>query len=124
MPVAEINGQSITYADSGGDGPAIIWSHGFLMDHTMFDEQVSVFGDRYRCIRWDERAFGGEVRGDDQLEGGRGSDDLYGGHNKAFASDGDDIMDRVDSDVSSSTAMPLPCKGAFGLLSLYLLFWI
>ena len=59
MPVAEVNGQSINYSDNETDGPAIIWSHGFLMDHTMFDEQVSVFGDRYRCIRWDERAFGG-----------------------------------------------------------------
>lgn len=58
MPVAEINGQSITYADSGGDGPAIIWSHGFLMDHTMFDAQVEALSGDYRCIAWDERGFG------------------------------------------------------------------
>ena len=59
MPVADVNGQSITYADSGGDGPAILWSHGFLMDHTMFDAQVEALADRYRCIAWDERGFGG-----------------------------------------------------------------
>ena len=58
MPVAEVNGQSITYADSGGDGPAIIWSHGFLMDHTMFDAQVEALSGDYRCIAWDERGFG------------------------------------------------------------------
>ena len=58
MPLATVNGQSITYADSGGDGPAIIFSHGFLMDHTMFDNQVAVLSDSYRCIRWDERGFG------------------------------------------------------------------
>lgn len=58
MPVAEVNGQSITYADSGGDGPAIIWSHGFLMDHTMFDAQVAALSGEYRCIAWDERGFG------------------------------------------------------------------
>lgn len=58
MPVAEINGQTITYRDSGGDGPAIIWSHGFLMDHTMFEPQVAAFSSDWRCIAWDERGFG------------------------------------------------------------------
>ncbi len=58
MPIAEVNGQSINYADSGGDGPAIIWSHGFLMDHTMFDAQVAALSGDYRCIAWDERGFG------------------------------------------------------------------
>ena len=58
MAVADINGQSIAYSDSGGDGPALVFSHGFLMDRTMFDDQVSYFKDRYRCIAWDERGFG------------------------------------------------------------------
>ena len=58
MPVAEVNGQSINYVDSGGDGPAIIWSHGFLMDHTMFDAQVAALAGDYRCVAWDERGFG------------------------------------------------------------------
>lgn len=58
MATAEINGIPIRYEDSGGDGPAILFSHGFLMDHTMFDSQVEQFGDEYRCIRWDERGFG------------------------------------------------------------------
>ncbi|MEM7339946.1 MAG: alpha/beta hydrolase [Actinomycetota bacterium] len=59
MPVANINGQTITYADSGGDGPAVLFSHGFLMDHTMFDAQVEALAGDYRCIAWDERGFGG-----------------------------------------------------------------
>lgn len=58
MPVAEVNGQSINYSDSGGDGPAVVWSHGFLMDHTMFDAQVAALSGHYRCIAWDERGFG------------------------------------------------------------------
>jgi pimeloyl-ACP methyl ester carboxylesterase len=36
MPHAAINGQSIYFEDTGGDGPAVILSHGFLMDHEMF----------------------------------------------------------------------------------------
>jgi len=58
MPVANVNGQAINYIDTGGDGPAIIWSHGFLMDHTMFDPQIEALKGSYRCIAWDERGFG------------------------------------------------------------------
>lgn len=58
MPVAHVNGQAINYVDNETDGPAVLFSHGFLMDHTMFDAQVAAIGDRYRCIRWDERGFG------------------------------------------------------------------
>lgn len=58
MTIAEINGVPIRYEDSGGDGPVVLFSHGFLMDHTMFDEQVAALSSNYRCIRWDERGFG------------------------------------------------------------------
>jgi 3-oxoadipate enol-lactonase len=58
MPVAEVNGQSLFYQDSGGNGPALLFSHGFLMDHTMFDQQVASFAGEFRCIAWDERGFG------------------------------------------------------------------
>lgn len=58
MPVAEVNGQKINYADSGGDGQAVIFSHGFLMDQSMFDAQVEALSTDYRCVVWDERGFG------------------------------------------------------------------
>lgn len=58
MASVEINGTTIYYQDSGGDGPAILFSHGFLMDHTMFDPQIAEFSRDYRCIAWDERGFG------------------------------------------------------------------
>lgn len=58
MANAMINGIDVHYEDTGGDGPAVIFSHGFMMDHTMFDQQVAALGDRHRCIRWDERGFG------------------------------------------------------------------
>ena len=58
MALAHINGTDIRFEDSGGDGPALLFSHGFLMDHTMFDHQVEALADNYRCIRWDERGFG------------------------------------------------------------------
>lgn len=58
MPVAEVNGQKLYYTDTGGDGPAIVFSHGFLMSGDMFAPQVAEFGDEYRVITWDWRGFG------------------------------------------------------------------
>src|SRR5246127_231698 len=59
MPVAAANGIEINYTDSGGTGPAVVFSHGFLMDHTMFDQQVAALTPEYRVIAWDERGHGG-----------------------------------------------------------------
>lgn len=59
MDTAQINGTSIAFKDSGGSGPVVILSHGFLMDHSMFDSQVSALASKFRVITWDERGFGG-----------------------------------------------------------------
>jgi pimeloyl-ACP methyl ester carboxylesterase len=58
MPFADVRGQRIHFQDTGGRGPAVVMSHGFLMDHRMFDPQVGALRDRYRVITWDERGFG------------------------------------------------------------------
>ena len=57
MPHAAINGQQIYFEDTGGEGPAVILGHGFLMDHEMFVHQVAALRDGYRVITWDERGF-------------------------------------------------------------------
>jgi pimeloyl-ACP methyl ester carboxylesterase len=59
MPIAAINGINLNYSDTGGDGPAVVFSHGFLMDHSMFDRQVAALSPDYRVITWDERGHGG-----------------------------------------------------------------
>lgn len=58
MPYADINDQRIYFEDTGGDGPAVILAHGFLMDHTMFAPQVEALVASHRVITWDERGFG------------------------------------------------------------------
>ncbi len=58
MAFAAINGQNIHYQDTGGDGPVVVFSHGFLMDLEMFAPQVAVLSGQYRVITWDERCFG------------------------------------------------------------------
>lgn len=63
MPFAQVNGQRIYYEDTGGDGPVILFSHGLLMDGSMFAPQVEAFSGRYRCISWDERGHGQTATG-------------------------------------------------------------
>ena len=59
MQTVQINGTAIAFEDSGGKKPVVILSHGFLMDHSMFDAQVAALRDTHRVITWDERGFGG-----------------------------------------------------------------
>ena len=61
MATAGVNGATIAYDDTGGDGPAVVLGHGFLMNRTMFDAQVSALADRYRVITFDQRGFGETV---------------------------------------------------------------
>jgi 3-oxoadipate enol-lactonase len=59
-------GPTVAYTDSGGggDGPALLLSHGFLLDHRMFDAQVEALRDGWRVITWDERGHGATSGGD------------------------------------------------------------
>ena len=59
MPIAAVNGQKLYYEDTGGSGPAVIFSHGLFMDHEMFAPQVEALRSKYRCITWDERGHAG-----------------------------------------------------------------
>ena len=46
------------FEDTGGDGAAVIFSHGILMDHEMFEPQVRGLSGEFRCISWDQRGHG------------------------------------------------------------------
>lgn len=58
MPYADVNGQRLYYEDTGGSGAVIVFSHGLLLDGTMFSPQLAALRDRYRCIVWDQRGHG------------------------------------------------------------------
>jgi pimeloyl-ACP methyl ester carboxylesterase len=58
MPFAAIDGQRVHYSDSGGDGPAVVFSHGFFMDHEMFAPQIEELRPTYRSLSVDARGFG------------------------------------------------------------------
>jgi 3-oxoadipate enol-lactonase len=64
MTYADLKAGKFHYKDTGGDLPAVVFSHGFLMDHEMFEMQVAELASSYRCIAWDQRCHGAtEVRG-------------------------------------------------------------
>jgi len=58
MPKLNINGANIHYEDRGSGEETIVFSHGLLFSGRMFDEQVAVLEDRYRCITFDHRGQG------------------------------------------------------------------
>jgi pimeloyl-ACP methyl ester carboxylesterase len=57
--VADFKGRGfkIHYVEQG-DGPAIVFVHGPVMDHTMYEAQFEDLPDRYRCIALDLRGHG------------------------------------------------------------------
>jgi pimeloyl-ACP methyl ester carboxylesterase len=58
MPTIKVNGVELFYEESGGGPEAIVFSHGLLMDHTMFEHQRAAFENCYRVIAYDHRGQG------------------------------------------------------------------
>ena len=58
MPTIKVNGVNLFYKESGSGPETIVFSHGFLMDHTMFEPQRAAFEKQYRVIAYDHRAQG------------------------------------------------------------------
>ncbi|MFF5109658.1 alpha/beta fold hydrolase [Streptosporangium sp. NPDC000509] len=57
--VLSLHGCALRYADSGGDGVPLVFSHGAGADHVMFDAQREHLRARgYRVITWDMRGHG------------------------------------------------------------------
>jgi 3-oxoadipate enol-lactonase len=58
MPMATINDHRLYY-EVHGDGPAtVVLSHGFILDHEMWADQVQALKGSYRVVVWDERGHG------------------------------------------------------------------
>ncbi len=53
-----VNGVRLRVEEEGSGEEAIVFSHGMLRDRRMFDAQVAILRDRYRCIRYDHRGQG------------------------------------------------------------------
>jgi 3-oxoadipate enol-lactonase len=58
MPTIHANGVDLYYKESGSGAETVVFSHGLLMDHTMFGPQRAAFERQYRVIAYDHRAQG------------------------------------------------------------------
>ncbi len=58
MPFIKVNDTSLYYEDQGAGAEAVVFAHSLLFNCRMFDEQVRVLRDRYRCITFDFRGQG------------------------------------------------------------------
>lgn len=60
---ADINGIRMFYADRSKSDPtgAIIFIHGFPLNHSMWRQQLDYFGSTYRCIAPDLRGYGASL---------------------------------------------------------------
>ncbi|MDN3205454.1 alpha/beta fold hydrolase [Algoriphagus sediminis] len=63
MPHVRVNGVNLFYTDQGSGEETVVFSHGLLWSHVMFEKQVELLKKKYRVIAYDHRGQGSsEVR--------------------------------------------------------------
>ena len=55
MPRLLVNNITLNYEDTEIGDETIVFSHGLLMNLHLFDDQISHFRNRYRCVAYDHR---------------------------------------------------------------------
>ncbi|MCB9006721.1 MAG: alpha/beta hydrolase [Ardenticatenaceae bacterium] len=58
MPQIRVNNVELFYEEQGSGSEVMLFSHGYLMDHTMYAGQIEAFKDRFRCVAYDHRGHG------------------------------------------------------------------
>ncbi|MEV0593116.1 alpha/beta fold hydrolase [Nonomuraea cavernae] len=72
-----VEGCDVHYWDTGGDGTAVVFSHGAGADHLMFRPQVEhLAGHGYRVVTWDLRGHGRSRPGGAPFTAERAAGDL------------------------------------------------
>lgn len=69
MPYIDTNGVKLFYTDQGNGPETIVFAHGLLWSHRMFEAQVAFLKDKYRVIAYDHRGQGqSEAKGPYDME--------------------------------------------------------
>ena len=58
MPKAKVNNVEIHYNEFGNGKETLLFSHGYLMNNSMFKGQIDEFKENFRCISSDHRGHG------------------------------------------------------------------
>src|SRR5215210_3674373 len=75
------------YYEVAGEGHPLVLIHAGVADHRMWDDQLAVFAQRYRVVRYDTRAYGKTPVGDQAYSNRQDLYDLlkYLGIEKSYA---------------------------------------
>ena len=58
MSKIKVNNVELYYQSVGNASETILFSHGYLMNNTMFNGQIAEFKDRFQCVSFDHRGHG------------------------------------------------------------------
>lgn len=58
MKKIKVNNVELYFQSTGEGTETIVFSHGFLMNNTMFQGQIDTLKDKFRCISYDHRGHG------------------------------------------------------------------
>lgn len=66
MPQLTVNGRTVNYTDTGGDGPPVLLLHAFPLSSAAWEPQIESLSDRFRFIAPDLMGFGASTAPDDE----------------------------------------------------------
>lgn len=59
MPKQKVNGVELHFEERGNPNKeTIVFAHGYLMNHSMFDKQVEALEEQFHCIAYEHRGHG------------------------------------------------------------------
>jgi len=114
----EINGTQLYYEDWGA-GPALVLVHAGIADGRMWDDQVAVFAERHRVIRFDQRGFGrsapasGEFARHEDLRALLEALDIKRAHLVGCSMGGKMLIDFVLTNPAAAASLTLVCTGPY-----------
>jgi 3-oxoadipate enol-lactonase len=97
MPTIEVYEANLFYKESGSGPETIVFSHGLLMDHTMFEPQRTAFESRYRIIAYDHRAQGQSQDPGYVYRGGHGGSRSYSYSMETLALDAAALITKLNA---------------------------
>jgi pimeloyl-ACP methyl ester carboxylesterase len=65
VSTVSVNGANLAVEERGSGDESIVFAHGVLLNHRIFDHQLEALKDRYRCIAFDFRGHGDSEVTDD-----------------------------------------------------------
>jgi pimeloyl-ACP methyl ester carboxylesterase len=90
------------YYQATGKGPAVVFAHGAGGNHVSWWQQVPYFARRYRCVTFDQRAFG------------RSHSPEEGPGRRAFADDLRQLLDHLGVETTALIAQSMGGRTAVG----------